>query len=129
MIVTLLTRDTDVDVAEYRREEENTIVRLTGSDPADLEAVANALWHRVWEEGFQQRTQLIENRGDVGTQINVAGDYLAPRELPELVARLEALQKVGGDLSALRDVLERIELRLGQGEAEVRREWTKTKSS
>ncbi|MCB9765122.1 MAG: pentapeptide repeat-containing protein [Alphaproteobacteria bacterium] len=118
VIVGLLGRDTDVEVAEFRQEGERTIVRLTGEHQADLELVADALWHRVWDEAT--RAQRIENNSPIGQQINVAGNAafaLAAPQLDEITKRLAALQAMGGSLDVLRVQLDRMELRLPSEEA------------
>ncbi len=95
----VLGLDTEVGVAEFRQEEDTAVVRLEGGSQEDLEAVADALWERVWE--------------DIGRRT-------AERAQEQALARLDSLfrlREVAPALTDLRDRLDRIELRLPSEDA------------
>ena len=96
VIFGVLGKETDCRVAQYEERGETAIIRLEAEKQEDLEAVANALWERVWEQ--QEKAQ------DVAVM---------------MLARGIALQLQPG-LSEVRDKLDHIELRL-PSEAAVER--------
>lgn len=60
VIFSVLGRDTRCHVVEFRElENENVIVRLNGSAREELEAVATALWNRVWEVEEQTTSRAL----------------------------------------------------------------------
>jgi|GEM_PF-2087186 len=84
----VLGKDTDCHLAEYQERGDTAIVRLEGSRREDLEAVADALWERVWEQQDKaQKTAIVR------------------------VTEAYSLQLAPG-FTELRDRLDRIELRL-----------------
>ncbi len=119
-------------VVEYREQGDTAIVRLEGSHRKDLEAVAEALYHCVWE--LQEREHeaelgrltrrlmtpsVVNNFGPIGVQNNVQGELqVVPAIDPAVINRLQKLQDaLGASLSDLVDRLERMELRLPSEEA------------
>ena len=93
VIFGVLGKDTDVHVAEYQERGETAIVRLEGKNRTDLEAVADALWERIWEQQEKAHgTAVMTLAKDIVLQLTPA-------------------------LSTLRDRLDRIELRLPDEEA------------
>lgn len=127
LLAALLGARTDCHLAEYRKHGVTAIIRLEGSRREDLEAVAEALYHRIWElQERAQRTTLAQltqalvpqrtvvNQAPVTTQIIVQNaTFGLHADLGPIVSRLQKLQDaLGARLSDLVDRLERMELRL-----------------
>lgn len=92
-ILAVLGRATDCRVTMFKEVgSDGALVRLTAERPEDLELVADALWERVWEDSRRQEQQtLAVVRSAITT--GLASQYLE-------------------GLTAMRDQLDRIELRL-----------------
>lgn len=88
VIFGVLGKETDCHVAQYEKKAETAIVRLVAKKRNDLEAVADALWEKVWEQ--QERAQ----------------QAALMRLTQGLAVQLQP------SLSDLRDKLDHIELRL-----------------
>lgn len=104
-LVAVLRGGSDCRVVEYREQAGGAVVRLEATHRDDLEAVAEALYHRVWElEERVSRTALALVEGGLGP----------------VVTRLQKLQEaLGTSLSDLVGCLERMELRLPDEDAKV----------
>jgi uncharacterized protein YjbI with pentapeptide repeats len=86
VVFAVLGRDTTCRVVEFKEVgDDGALVRLAGAPQADLEAVAEALWNRVWdiEEQSQLRALAVATEG-------LRVDLRAG--LDDLVARLERME-------------------------------------
>ena len=131
-----LGRDTDCRVVEFREQGETAIVRLQTSRREDLELVAEVLYRRVWEQQERAaRAALPAATAAVGG--NVEGSIVAVGQGitvnvnvdAEALVRMDsfvAVQKLGTELTRLRDEMRKMELRVAVAEgkpAEVVRTW------
>lgn len=109
-LVSVLRGQSDCRVVEYREQASGAVVRLEGSQRDDLETVAEALYHRVWE---------MEDRANRTAMAHLAS-VLVEGGLGSVVARLRKLQEaLGASLSDLVGRLERMEMRLPDEDAKA----------
>lgn len=93
VILNVLGRDTDCRIVEFREQGYTTLIRLYASQGSDLEAVAEVLYSKVWQQ--QQHCRSSE-------QALMRTSFLGDQALEHL--------------SSLLHRMERMELRLGQHE-------------
>jgi len=89
VIFGVLGNDTDCRVAEYREEGEAAIVRLEAESREDLEAVADALWERVWEQHEKAQNQaLVRLSGVLTDNLQQGLSALVEEKLEGIILRV-----------------------------------------
>lgn len=98
-IVSVLGRDTDCNIDEFRNLAKGSVMRLVARQRTDLERVAEALYRKVWE--------VEQARAEEESQKTV---QVEQRSLVRMFGLLQSPQLRDG-LSSLRERLETMELR------------------
>ena len=134
VIFGVLGRNTDCRVVEFHEQGETAIVRLQASRREDLEIVAEVLHRRVWQQHERLARAALPAAtaavgGNVEGSVLVVGSgniVLAGSEALARLGDVMAIQKLGTELTRLRDEMRKIELRVATVEgkpAEVVRTW------